>query len=173
MSKMIGEYSEDFLRSRAVDFVKDKTKNSKVLSVEQGNLVPRFQDPELTFGRELGRGGFCTVYEVKKVSLIGEAISPPQHHNDYDDDSDDGGYCRPDIIATKYIRKGKDPSDNARYAVKTMIKDLKDPTRFLGGVMDLAIETRFLAVIRHPNIIKMRAMSSIDPYQSNYFIVLD
>jgi len=39
--------------------------------------------------------------------------------------------------------------------------------------MDLAIETRFLAVIQHPNIIKMRAVSTIDPYRDNYFIVLD
>lgn len=176
---MIGEYSEDFLRSRAQDFVKDKTKNSKLLNVEEENSVPRFQMPELTFGRELGRGGFCTVYEVKKVSLIGEAVKP-SHHHDYDDESDDGDYSRPDIrlqdrqyIATRYIRKGKESPDNARYAVKTMIKDLQDPTRFLGGVMDLAIETRFLAVIRHPNIIKMRAMSSIDPYQPDYFILLD
>jgi len=178
MSRMIGEYSEDFLRSRAVDFVKDKTKNSRILCVAQENLVPRFQIPELTFGRELGRGGFCTVYEIKKVSLIGEVVRPP--HNNYDDDSDDGDYSRPDVrlqdrlfIATRYIRKGKESTDNARYAVKTMIKNLTDPTRFLGGVMDLAIETRFLAVIRHPNIIKMRAMSSLDPYQPNYFIVLD
>mmetsp|Transcript_6816 Transcript_6816/g.9822 ORF Transcript_6816/g.9822 Transcript_6816/m.9822 type:complete len:143 (-) Transcript_6816:708-1136(-) len=49
----------------------------------------------------------------------------------------------------------------------------EDPDRFIAGVIDLAIESRFLAVIRHPNIIKMRAMSSIQPYQRGFFIVLD
>ena len=34
-------------------------------------------------------------------------------------------------------------------------------------------EARFLAVVRHPNIIKMRAMDTGDPYTSTYFIVLD
>lgn len=134
------------------------------------HLIPT----EITYGSELGRGGFCTVFEIRKVALIGETVLPPTKHND--DDSDDGEYSRPDIrlqdrqfIATRYIRAGK----GARYAVKTMIKNMVEPTRFLGGVMDLAIETRFLAVIRHPNIIKMRAVSSIDPYRDNYFIVLD
>lgn len=171
---MIGEYTEDFLRSRAAEFVTQKTEHSKMLNAEQESMVPRFDANEITYGSELGRGGFCTVFKIRKVALIGETVLPPTKHND--DDSDDGEYSRPDIrlqdrqfIATRYIRAGK----GARYAVKTMIKNMVEPTRFLGGVMDLAIETRFLAVIRHPNIIKMRAVSSIDPYRDNYFIVLD
>ena len=109
--------------------------------------VPPNDPAEITFGRELGRGGFCTVFEVKKVALIGETLQPPpaQEEKD-DDDSDDREYSRPDIrlqdrqfIATRYIRAGK----GARYAVKTMIKNISEPTRFLGGVMDLAIETLF------------------------------
>lgn len=178
MSKMIGKYTEDFLRSQAIGSVKDKTKNSEILSVEQEDLVPRFQSAELTIGNELGRGGFASVFEIKKVALIGEVITPPQN-NSIDDDSEEGDYSCPNInlqdrhfIATKYIRSGKGAS-NSRYAIKTMRKDITDPSRFLGGVMDLAIETRFLAVIRHPNIIKMRATSSIDSSQPNYFIILD
>lgn len=48
-----------------------------------------------------------------------------------------------------------------------------DPERFVGGVIDLAVESRFLAVIRHPNIIKMRAMSVGNPYDRGFFLVLD
>ena len=48
-----------------------------------------------------------------------------------------------------------------------------DPERFVGGVIDLAVESRFLAVIRHPNIIKMRAMSDGNPYDQGFFLVLD
>lgn len=176
MPRMIGEYSEDFLRERAVEFVKDKTKSSRILSPEQESLVPELDVSELTFGNELGRGGFCTVFEVKRVHLNGsEALEATATATEDDFDEDD--HFRPDVvlqdrkfIATKYERAG---GKGARYAVKTMTKDIDEPTRFLGGVMDLAIETRFLAVIRHPNIIKMRAMARIDPYQENYFIVLD
>jgi len=54
-----------------------------------------------------------------------------------------------------------------------MRNNINNSGRFLCGVMDLAIETRFLAVVRHPNIIKMRAISSINPSQKHYFILLD
>ena len=43
MSKKIGNYSEDELRRKAFDCVKDRTNNSKILSVAQEDLVPRFQ----------------------------------------------------------------------------------------------------------------------------------
>jgi serine/threonine protein kinase len=41
------------------------------------------------------------------------------------------------------------------------------------GVMDLAIEAKFLAVVRHSNIIRMRAVADCSPYDDGYFIVLD
>lgn len=38
----------------------------------------------------------------------------------------------------------------------------------------MAVETRFLSDIEHPNIIKLRAIAATDhPYTPNYFIVLD
>jgi hypothetical protein len=69
------------------------------------------------------------------------------------------------------IRKGKDP----RYAIKQLSDDivLQDPHNYINGLMDLAIEARFLAVIRHPNIIKMRAVGVGTPYSRDFFIMLD
>jgi hypothetical protein len=73
-------------------------------------------------------------------------------------------------MATRYLRHGKD----ARYAVKTLSCDtVRIPERFLAGVVDLAIEAKFLSCLHHPNIIKMRAMSSISPFEPGFFIVLD
>lgn len=37
----------------------------------------------------------------------------------------------------------------------------------------MTVETRFLASIEHPNIVKMRAYSSCDPFHPDYFIVMD
>jgi len=68
------------------------------------------------------------------------------------------------------IRQGKD----CRYAVKKIQESsMKDPQVFVNAVVDLAIESRFLAVIRHPNIIKMRAMDGSDPFHTKFFVVLD
>lgn len=76
------------------------------------------------------------------------------------------------FMARHCIRAGKD----CRYAIKILQDSCrKDPQIFVSGVVDLAIEARFLSVVRHPNIIKMRAMAnSADPFQSaRFFVVLD
>lgn len=74
------------------------------------------------------------------------------------------------FMAHHCIRQGKD----SRYAIKTVQEaSRKDAQVYVNAVVDLAVEARFLAVVRHPNIIKMRAMEQCDPFHSNYFIVLD
>ena len=43
----------------------------------------------------------------------------------------------------------------------------------MAGVINLAVKTKFLAVICHPNIIKMRVALTTSPFVLGYFIVLD
>lgn len=77
------------------------------------------------------------------------------------------------FMAKNTLRKKNNRTDT-RYAIKTISESLlSDPERFVAGVIDLAVETKFLAVIKHPNIIKMRAVSTNSPYSIGYFIVLD
>lgn len=80
-----------------------------------------------------------------------------------------------DFIAQNYRRKSGRKL-KARYAVKRM-KDscLNHAEDFLNAVIDLTIEAKFLAVLRHSNIIKMRATAMTDPFspEDPYFIVLD
>jgi hypothetical protein len=128
---------------------------------------------ELKLGRVLGRGGFCVVSEVVKITLDKQAG---------DDDSTfhlEDEYAIHNIVQDRGFMqvhclrgKGKD----CRYAIK-MLQDTnkKSAQTFINGVVDLTIESRFLSVIRHPNIIKMRAMAVSSPYSINepYFVVLD
>ena len=84
----------------------------------------------------------------------------------------DGGVLVQDraFMTRRCLRKGK----FARYAIKTLSDEcLNDPERYVGGVIDLAVESRFLSVIRHPNIIKMRAVSDGNMYDRGFFVVLD
>lgn len=60
----------------------------------------------------------------------------------------------------------------ARYAVKRLHRDLDARTE-ARGTIDLAIEAKFLTVISHPNIVKMRALAQGNPIRNDYFIVLD
>jgi len=121
--------------------------------------VPAALITELTIGKVLGRGGFCVVSNISNIKLIegsdtangdtGNSRSlhdEHQIHNIVQDRNFMEMYC---------IRKGKD----TRYAIKQLQESsFKDHHTFINGIVDLAIEARFLAVIRHPNIIKMRAM---------------
>ena len=74
------------------------------------------------------------------------------------------------FMAAHCLRHGKD----CRYAFKTM-QDVcrKDPTMFVNTIVDLALEAKFLSAVRHPNIIKMRAMAAGGLCQSNFFIIMD
>ncbi|VEU35947.1 unnamed protein product [Pseudo-nitzschia multistriata] len=74
------------------------------------------------------------------------------------------------FMARHTIRQGKD----YRYAIKRVQdKSKTDAQHYVNSVVDLATEARFLAVIRHANIIKMRAMDDGSFYTDGFFVVLD
>lgn len=107
--------------------------------------------------------------QINKVTLKDGTASTKTRERDEDDIAH---LVQDREFMSKYcLRDGKDP----RYAIKQLSDDmvLKDPHTFVNGIIDLAIEAKFLAVIRHPNIIKMRAMSVGTPYSRDFFVVLD
>lgn len=54
---------------------------------------------------------------------------------------------------------------------------IRDPversTTVLNAITDLAIEARYLSVVSHPNIIRVRGFGRCDPFSGGYFIVMD
>jgi len=61
---------------------------------------------------------------------------------------------------------------DARYAIKRLKSGLSDKEKVCGA-KDLAIEAKFLAVISHPNIIKMRGTAATDSLRYDFFILMD
>lgn len=59
----------------------------------------------------------------------------------------------------------------ARYAIKRARSDLR-PDEILESVVDLAVEARFLATMRHPNIVRMRGTVGT-PGTEGFMIVMD
>lgn len=180
--RLVGRFTERTLLKRAKEVVAEKSKASDIFDEEAEQALPKFKKSELNLGRVLGRGGFCVVNEIRKFKL--EANSPlDQNHTAdgviIDEEEDEFGELRYDggvlvqdrkFISRRCLRQGK----HARYAIKTLSDEcLNDAERFVGGVIDLAVESRFLSVIRHPNIIKMRGVSDGNPYDRGFFVVLD
>lgn len=148
--------------------VKDKTSGSALLDTDAEERIPKFKLCELNLGRVLGRGGFCVVNEVTSISTTKggesgtkESTDEKQSHTILQDRS---------FMSKNCVRKGKD----FRYAIKRVQDQSKDdPQIYVNAVVDLATEARFLSVIRHSNIIKMRAMDDANPFTSGFFVLLD
>jgi len=91
-------------------------------------------------GKVLGRGGFCEVREVNQITL-----------HPGTDDGDPG-----DIATRAYISGHILRDRDYRYAIKKLSPAVvSDSHRFIQGTVDLAVEASFLAVLNHPNIIKV------------------
>jgi serine/threonine protein kinase len=115
---------------------------------------------ELTLGRIVGEGGFCTVRLVLSVAL----------NEIYDVTTDDDARARQRLAQrmNQHLSTGSESS----FVMKTLRHDLP-PDEYDKGIVDLAIEADFLAVISHPHIISMRATANSDPSQPRFFVVLD
>jgi hypothetical protein len=88
--------------------------------------------------------------------------------DDYFDNDTDGevtflrGY-----MSTHVVRHGR-----PRYAIKRLRVSELSPETQLEASLDLAVEAKFLASIRHPNIVKMRGTVGT-PGSSDFMIVMD
>eukprot|EP00980_Cylindrotheca_fusiformis_P011599 scaffold2744_cov136-Cylindrotheca_fusiformis.AAC.16 len=114
----------------------------------------------------LGQGGFCIVSEVDQVQV-----------NELYDISEEQARLRAAFAATTVTAPiqsvvAGESSNRDQYVIKTLRTDLSEE-EYAKGIVDLAIESEFLSVLKHPNIISMRAYANSDPHESKYFVLLD
>mmetsp|Transcript_11500 Transcript_11500/g.25785 ORF Transcript_11500/g.25785 Transcript_11500/m.25785 type:complete len:443 (+) Transcript_11500:271-1599(+) len=181
---------DDAYRKKCSDHARKKVdimfSGTKILAESEPLVaeLPLFQKGEIGMGRILGRGGFGIVNEISSVTVRQSSQSlkastsanrafPGQQLPQLDDDDDldfedtqDKAFIAEHCLRTK--------SKDARYAIKYLSPEVKrDPNKFVQATMDMAVETKFLAAIDHPNIIRMRAIAAGDMFDQDYFIVLD
>ena len=60
----------------------------------------------------------------------------------------------------------------SKFALK-MIRDDLAEEEHTKGVIDLAVEARFLKRLSHPNIISLRGTANSDPLEGRFFVLLD
>ena len=135
---------------------------------------------ELKMGKSLGKGAFCVVTEVTKIKLSNKITSDQDPQDDknkkqmYYDERMIQSVVQDRNFMEAHCLRG--PYKECRYALKAVQSSCEsDVQRFINGVVDLAVEARFLSVICHPNIIKMRAMSGSSPFSTTqpFFLILD
>lgn len=130
---------------------------------------------EIDFGRILGTGGFCTVSALHDVKLaLGESEEASEAKEQVSSENDFFMIIQDrEYIANNYIRES---DGKHRYAIKKLTPGLYaqgDLQHFVCGVIDLAMEVKFLSILRHPHIIKMRGMANVGYCHKDFFILLD
>ena len=104
----------------------------------------------------VGQGGFSIVVKVEQIQL--------NESYDSSNSSEEEAQIRQDFA--------KSLTETNQYVLKTLRMDLPEE-EYVKGIVDLAIESEFLSILAHPNIISMRAMANTDPCESKFFVVLD
>jgi len=141
--------------------------------------LPALAFQEVVLGEIIGRGGFSFVHEIRDVKLQEiydtgneEAASRAAFAAAFDESSDGynaggGGSSSPSNSGNN---NKKPPSQ--RYVLKTLRPDLPEDEHNK-GIIDLAVESQFLAALSHPHILSLRGHANSDPLESRYFVVLD
>jgi len=140
-------------------------------------LVPVFRPEEISLGKTLGKGGFGIVNEIIKFTLDADEEAEQHekahqkfllHSNsingnhagrvstviDTPEEMTNNDHVHYDIGKARYwmekrcLRKGV-----ARYALKRLHGDLSELEQ-ARGMIDLAVEAKYLTVVWHPNISK-------------------
>jgi len=79
------------------------------------------------------------------------------------------------FLAEHCLRNTRHNKGESRYAIKLLSPEVKEDVGHyhMQGVMDLALEVRFLSDMMHPNIVKLRAVSTGDVLSDDFFLVMD
>mmetsp|Transcript_12102 Transcript_12102/g.22649 ORF Transcript_12102/g.22649 Transcript_12102/m.22649 type:complete len:404 (-) Transcript_12102:3051-4262(-) len=118
--------------------------------------LPKFSRSELTLGMLIGKGGFSLVFDIAKIDV-----------DEVYDISKRSANERRQVAQQCLTQDGR-----PRYVVKMLRDDLIDEEHSK-GVIDLAVEARFLRRLVHPNIVAMCATANSDPLESRFFIMLE
>jgi hypothetical protein len=190
-AKTVEEHVKD-LRNDADSILADLD-DAHIFIFQKCEDFPSFDRAEIDSGSFLGQGGFSDVFEVLNVTLTpdaNDAVATEALVGDADTKEEgifqklgDGGggggaaddaeedHCDSDT-ARSHMSKRCLRFGSARCVIKRSRGDLSELDR-VRGVTDLAIEIQFFRVIWHPNIVKMRAISSTSRLSADAFLMMD
>jgi len=131
-------------------------------------MLPALAFQEVVLGDIIGRGGFSFVHEIKYIKL-----------QEIYDTGNEEAESRAKFASIFDTTKSDDNTDNVnkkppaqQYVLKTLRPDLPEDEHNK-GIVDLAVESKFLSALSHPHILSLRGHANSDPLESRYFVILD
>eukprot|EP00585_Thalassiosira_rotula_P012950 CAMPEP_0196131622 /NCGR_PEP_ID=MMETSP0910-20130528/1549_1 /TAXON_ID=49265 /ORGANISM="Thalassiosira rotula, Strain GSO102" /LENGTH=795 /DNA_ID=CAMNT_0041391105 /DNA_START=41 /DNA_END=2428 /DNA_ORIENTATION=- len=132
---------------------------------------PHFETSEVELAESLGQGEFCKIYEVSQFSIpeTDRKSSFPfdSNNTDHEDEDELHHQTTRGFMKDHCLRNGE-----ARYAIKRIRSDIIGQEDITDAAVDLAREAEFLAVLKHPNIIRIRGTINV-PGHPKYSLILD
>ena len=142
----------------------DACQSSTHENMNEKRVFGLFYREEIVDGELLGHGAFSEVHEIREFRLTQSARFTEEEQKTRE-------YLRATCI---------DDAGNCRYVIKFLKSDLMSVRRkFNQAAADLVLETKFLANLDHPNIIKIRgwAAGGTDSFKGGkhdgYFMIMD
>ena len=163
--------------------------------------MPHFHRNEIVVGRVVGRGGFCVVKEINEIRLRSKTMRDGRADGGKVDSSGKlwlkkgkrsyldsrssldrslGSVSKAgvdsDIASREFLARRVLAKKGGRFVIKQVESTLLDTDRvtYLKGIIDLAMETKYLASLDHPNILKLRGVSWDSPHcGTDSFLILD
>ena len=135
---------------------------------------PTFTVDEITIGKRLGSGGFSNVYEITNIEVAAAAAAAVEVSQETTDHTTTSAHHYEITAAKQIMQQRVQRYGKSRYAIKKLRPDLDNDLNYARGAIDLAIEIKYMSVLVHPNIVKMRAVrSSIPRISLDAFIIMD
>lgn len=129
----------------------------------ESNTNSREEQNHYSEGSTVETSSDSTLSQRKGHQLALHLTSTETFEEDEELEDGENQYLR-EYMSKHVLRHGQ-----GRYAVKRVRRDLKDP---VSAILDLAVEAKFLASIKHPNIVRMRGTSGV-PGSPNFMMVMD
>jgi len=156
-------------RKSASRAAKHMSKHSNIVKQELEKLVPRFDESEVVLGKLIGSGGFNDVYELEMIDLLADPLIS-KHSKKISSD-----------LQTHARRStAKNYRETSNFVIKFLSEEtIEDPDRFCTGAADLVVEAKFLASLKHPNIVSLRGLAAAGTHgflncrPKGYFLLLD
>jgi serine/threonine protein kinase len=169
--------SDKVILEKTRSIVDKEVERSKVFDATLEDSIPQFEINELSLGRVVGRGGFCVAREITSIKLkVEEDVSNRKvgglsllRKASHSMAHSEGESTREYLARRLWSKAGK-------YVIKQVDSELfySDRVTFLKGMIDIALETKYLASLEHPHLLKIRGVSKTSPSNAfGTFVILD
>mmetsp|Transcript_8675 Transcript_8675/g.24027 ORF Transcript_8675/g.24027 Transcript_8675/m.24027 type:complete len:413 (-) Transcript_8675:2009-3247(-) len=173
------------LLKKVGDILKAESDNSLFFDEDAMGALPKFERSEVVTGKVVGRGGFGVVREIQAVRLIppgGEENGSNHKKKKFFRGGSSFGSSKPDaanesdMSSREQLARRVWKQRGGKYVVKEVETEFfhTDRVTYLRGMIDLALEAKFLATINHPHVLSLRGLPSKEPTEDmRYFLILD